>query len=404
MSRTVRWAREHREGLEDGPVAFATTVIELALLVDGSPGVTLLGVLVTVVAGAALWFRRRAPLPVLAVTALLTLLLVLTGDYPGGAPVIVALFTVAELRDRWVSLAALVPTAVLLQAGAVSSVPTSVLGWALGVALQSRRRWTRALEERAEHLEREREQLDQLAVHRERAAVARELHDIVAHSVTVMLMGVRGARDVLNSAPDVADETLRQVEESGERSVAELRRILGVLRADGVSQGGAPVRPAPSLSELDDLVAGYRAAGLPVVLDRPGRWPALPAGTQLSVYRVVEEALTNVVRHANANAVSVRLTTSATALTVVVENDSSRAVPQSSVAGHGIIGMRERVASAGGHLTTGPLPDGGFRVRATFPASAAGDPGEASTSAPSVPEIDHVTRVPGVGAAQGWCR
>ena len=167
--------------------------------------------------------------------------------------------------------------------------------WALGAYVQTRRRYLQEQRDRAADLEREREQLARIAEHEERASIARELHDIVAHSVTVMLVGVRGARDVLRSNPRVADETLARVETSGEQSLAELRRILALMRGP---EHGAEARPQPSLGQLADLVTEYRDAGLPVRLTVTGEPRSLPGGIELSVYRIVQEALTNALKHA----------------------------------------------------------------------------------------------------------
>jgi signal transduction histidine kinase len=218
---------------------------------------------------------------------------------------------------------------------------------------------------RTAHAEREREQLARIALHEERAAIARELHDIVAHSVTVMLVGVRGARDVLHTAPAVADDTLARVETSGEQSLAELRRILTLLRSP---DHGAESRPQPSLADLDDLVADYRAAGLPVRLEVTGQRRPLPGGVELSVYRVVQEALTNVLRHSHPSRVTVTLSFRSSRLEVEVVDDATTPTDQGSrTTGHGILGMRERVVLLGGELETGRRVGGGYRVAAWLP-------------------------------------
>ena len=176
--------------------------------------------------------------------------------------------------------------------------------WGLGAYAQTQRRYRHELQERAASAEREREQLARIAVHEERASIARELHDIVAHSVSVMLVGVRGARDVLRTSPDAAEDTLARVERSGEQSLAELRRILALLREP---EQRAESRPQPSLAELDELVASYRAAGLPVRLEVIGEPTPLPSGVELSVYRIVQEALTNALKHSDPTNVTVTL-------------------------------------------------------------------------------------------------
>ncbi|MFE1205951.1 histidine kinase [Streptomyces sp. NPDC058762] len=214
------------------------------------------------------------------------------GYSPGGAPVVVALASLADLRERSVSVAALVPTALFLLLASASSLPVPIGAWALGSYLQTRRRYTRALEDRAATLEREREQLDQIAAQRERTSIARreqldqiaaqrertsiarELHDIVTHSVTVTLIGVRGARDILPTEPRVAAETLERVEVNAEQSLAELRRILGLLRTP---DNGAQWRPSRRSAGSTSWSPSTGPPGCPCDWRSParhGRWPA----------------------------------------------------------------------------------------------------------------------------------
>ncbi|MEV4622958.1 sensor histidine kinase [Asanoa sp. NPDC049573] len=362
----VRWTWARRVAVLDVIVAAVTTGVEIGVLVDGWPGVTATAIVLTVLAGALLTVRRRLPLVVLSGTGALAAVEVALHGYPGGAPVIVAMYTVAQLCERWISLAVLLPTAALLQVGSISSPPIAIGAWALGAYVQTRHRYTAALEDRAAHLERERDQAREIAKQQERASIARELHDIVAHSVTVMLLGVRGARDVMRTAPEVADETLRGVERTAEESVAELRRILAVLR--GPDQV-ADVRPPPGLALLEELVDGYRTAGLPVELRIQGPARPLDSGIELSVYRIVEEALTNVLRHARPNTVAVALRFHPSTLEVEIEDDGAPVAP--TRAGHGILGMRERVAALGGVIDVGERAGGGFRVGARLPIDEA---------------------------------
>ncbi|EHN73899.1 two-component system sensor kinase [Streptomyces coelicoflavus ZG0656] len=358
-----------RSALLDLALAMITTGVEIGLLFDDGTPVGPVPVVVTVLAGCGLLVRRRAPLTVLVAACAGAAVLVPLGYYPGGAPVVVALASLADLRERSVSVAALVPTALFLQSASISSLPVSIGAWALGSYLQTRRRYTRALEDRAATLERERGQLDQIAAQRERTSIARELHDIVAHSVTVMLIGVRGARDVLPTDPRVAAETLERVEVNAEQSLAELRRILGLLRAP---DHGAQWRPQPSLGQLAELVSGYRAAGMPVRLESTGTARPLAGGLELSAYRIVEEALTNVLRHSDPTRVTVTLHYGRTHLRVTVEDDGGGPRdPDPSSAGHGIRGMRERAAVTGGSLDARPTADG-FVVTARLPAGDAG--------------------------------
>ena len=322
---------------------------ELALLLDdGSASATAIGL--TVVSGAALALRRSAPILVLAVALVAAIGIVAGGETPSGLILLIALYTVAADCDRRTSLAALAPTAAVVTglsvaAGvsedhATASIVANALAagalaagvWGLGAYAQARR-------ERAADLVREREQRAQMAVQHERAAIARELHDIVAHSVSVMLIGVRGAREVLRASPDEAEDALARVEATGDQSLAELRRLLALMRtpADAIDQ-----RPQPSLADLDALIAEYRDAGLPVRWEITGVPRPLPGGVELSVYRIVQEALTNVLKHAQPTHVVVTLAFGGAGLEV--RGDRRRAA---APRGHGARPRHRRDARAG---------------------------------------------------------
>jgi signal transduction histidine kinase len=174
---------------------------------------------------------------------------------------------------------------------------------------------------------------------------------------------------VLPAAPDVAEETLARVERSGEQSLAELRRLLALLRT---SEPAVKSHPQPSLAELDELVASYRAAGLPVRLEVIGEPMPLPGGVELSVYRILQEALTNALKHSHPTMVIVTLAFRDTRLELEVVDDGSPTSPGPAATGQGLIGMRERVALLGGELETGQREGGGFRVAARLPAGGSG--------------------------------
>ena len=331
-------------------------------------------VVLAFVAGAVLVLRRRHPLPTLGVSLVAVLGVAIAGVTPAAVAPLIGLYTVATLCERRVSVAALVLTVPVVTTLVVPfgdqlfdpilAAACSVGAWGLGVYVETRRKYRRELERREAFIERERQQLARLAAHEERAAIARELHDIVAHSVTVMLVGVRGARDVLRSQPEVADATLGKVETSGEQSLVELRRILELLREPA---DAAESRPQPSLAQLDGLVAEYRSAGLPVMLERIGDQRPLPGGVELSVYRIVQEALTNVLKHARASSVVVTLAFRDSGLELEVVDDGAPLRREAVMPGHGLVGMRERVALLGGELETGRRASGGFRVAARLP-------------------------------------
>jgi signal transduction histidine kinase len=373
--------RSRRAFVFDLALALAATAVELGQVLGAAetPAGPALGL--AVVAGGAIVLRRRVPLVVLATTLAATVAIVGFGSDPSGIPVLIALYTAAavcELRVSLVALALTAATAATLSAltvdapgrqasatsGAIIAVGLTIGIWALGAYAQTRSRYLRELHERAASAEREREQLARIAVHRERAAIARELHDIVAHSVSVMLVGVRGARDVLRTSPEAADDTLRRVERSGEQSLAELRRILALLREP---EQTVQSRPQPSLAQLSELVASYRDAGLPARLEVVGEPMPLPSGIELSVYRVVQEALTNTLKHSDPTAVTVTLAFRNSRLELEVVDDGTPRTPGEEAAGQGLIGMRERVVLLGGRLETGERAGGGFRVAAELP-------------------------------------
>ena len=365
----------------DGALALAAAAAEVGQVFgfDRSPPPVAVGL--AFLAGAALVWRRRQPLLTLGVSLAAVSGVTIADASPLGLAPLIALYTVAARCERRVSLAALAVTIPIAFATSVASpsndqpidpglaVVCSAAAWGLGVYVETRRKYRRELEHRAALLERERDQLARIATHEERASIARELHDIVAHSVTVMLVGVRGARDVLRSDPDVADTTLGKVETSAEQSLAELRRILALLRAPA---DGAESRPQPSLAQVDQLVAEYRDAGLPVTLERIGRQRPLPGGFELSVYRIVQEALTNVLKHAYPGRVVVTLAFSDSRLDLEVIDDGSPQRQDAVAPGHGLVGMRERVALLGGELEAGRRASGGFRVAARLPVGADG--------------------------------
>jgi signal transduction histidine kinase len=376
-----RRPRGRRSLAFDLALALGAATAELRQVIGASGSPTAAAIVLAVVAGGALVLRRASPLPVLATTLAASAAIVALGDDPSGVSAGIALYTTAALCERRVSLAALVATTAIAATGSAITADTPgrqtsatfgaiIAGmlaggiWGLGAYAQTQRRYRRELQERAASAEREREQLARIAVHEERASIARELHDIVAHSVSVMLVGVRGARDVLRAAPDAADDALARVERSGEQSLVELRRILALLREP---EQTAESHPQPSLAELDELVASYCAAGLPARLEVIGQPMPLPSGVELSVYRVAQEALTNALKHSDPTNVTLTLAFRDSGLELEVVDDGTTATPDAATTGQGLVGMRERVALLGGELETGPREGGGFRVAARLP-------------------------------------
>jgi signal transduction histidine kinase len=245
------------------------------------------------------------------------------------------------------------------------------LSWVLGEFVGARRAYNSEVERRLALLETERDHQAKLAVGEERARIARELHDVVAHAVSVMVVQSEGAAYAVRSDPDLAEQAIRTVAQTGRDALTEMRRLLGVLRSDPAAETGrAPQPGAQSISELAERV---RAVGVPVVLELTGELDDLPAGVGLGIYRIVQEALTNTIKHAGPGA-SAAVKVKRTAEQVELEiSDRGRGARRGDLAsgGNGLIGMRERANVFGGTLTAGPGPTGGWRVHAVLPLSSA---------------------------------
>jgi signal transduction histidine kinase len=265
---------------------------------------------------------------------------------------------VAWVADRVIS-GRVVPWDLVYDASFVA-VPT-ICGRAVGV----HRRQAEQLRTLTARLERERAALARLAVVEERTRVARDLHDTIAHGLGIMVLQAGGAQQVLTSNPDAARHALRAIQDTGRTVVDELGRLLAVLRPD---EADTPRAPRPGLGQLDELVAHVRRAGLPVDLRFEGRRTRLPVGIDVSTYRIIQEGLTNALKHAGPVATAVTLSYQPHALTVEIRNAaaSGHAVAAAS-GGHGLMGMRERVAMYGGELQAGPGPAGGYTLRARLP-------------------------------------
>ncbi|HSP72075.1 MAG TPA: sensor histidine kinase, partial [Gaiellaceae bacterium] len=241
------------------------------------------------------------------------------------------------------------------------------LAWITGLGLRRRTEHAAALEERAALLEQRRQEESRLAVAEERARIARELHDVVAHSVSVMTVQVGAVRRLLTPEQEREREALETVERTGREALAEMRRLLGVLRE---TEDGAALEPQPGLDQIDRLLERARTAGLPVELSVEGAPRPLAPGVDLNAYRIVQEALTNALKHTSGATAEVRLRYQGDSLELEVANDGT-AVLSGDGSGHGLVGMRERVHVCGGRLEAGPRPEGGFLVRATLPVESA---------------------------------
>ena len=229
-----------------------------------------------------------------------------------------------------------------------------------------------------EHLE-----VTRRAVEEERARIAAELHDVVTHNVSVMVVQAGAGRRVLDSSPGDAREAMLAIEASGRTAMTELRHLLGLLAPSGAPELDAPedqgpLRPQPGLEEVPALVGRVRSAGLPVELCVTGTERGLPQGPDLAAYRVVQEALTNVIKHADGARTKVRIEYGARDLIIDVANVAGESAHSAGRSGRGLIGLRERIAIYGGSLEIGPRPGGGWRVRATIPLERAGEPAPVS--------------------------
>ncbi|MGW6581201.1 sensor histidine kinase [Streptomyces globisporus] len=342
--------------------------------------------------------RRKAPEKMLLLAILVGVVQLVFNVRPGvgNFAMLVITYTVATVGERWASRLALIgslsaaalsqlrweaePGGSWLQVIFVTVIMTVpfVLAWVLGDSLRTRRAYFDQLEERAARLEREREAQSKVAVAAERARIARELHDVVAHNVSVMVVQADGAAYVMDAAPDQAKQALETISGTGRQALAEMRRLLGVLRTGDAPESGEYV-PQPDVEQIEDLVAQVRQTGLEVDFKVEGTPRPLPSGVELTAYRVVQEALTNTRKHGGPDAgASVRLVYFDDGLGLLIEDDGRGAAHElyedggADGAGHGMIGMRERVGMVGGTLDAGPRPGGGFRISALLPLKPPG--------------------------------
>jgi signal transduction histidine kinase len=365
------------------PVVLAVLAVT-QLVSDRPPGSPTLQTVSALAAVLPLAARRRAPLTVTLVVMSAVVVQVMAA---GGEPATFASFLAAmvcvytlarEARPvpmvvGFVLVAGAVTTTALLQARTTpihvfdAVYPLVYFGIAGGLGGFVRQRALRlsAVEGRATVLEGALEREAELAAAQERARIARELHDVVAHGLSLMVVQAEAAEEMLTRSPEAAAQPLRRVQDTGRQSLAEMRRLLGVLRSAG--DEAASTAPQPSLNRLPDLVQEAADVGLTVTVDIEGQPAELPLGVELAAYRVVQEALTNTRRHAHARTARVRLSYSPEALRVEVTDDGTGIGVHPNPAGHGLIGMRERAALYGGSLDAGPRADGGFRVVAVLP-------------------------------------
>lgn len=400
----VQWFRDH-PALADALLAGALGVFAIIGLFTIDPDLSeasnrdpdALAVLLVLALSALLAVRRRWPIPVLWLGAAATVTYWVRDYVDAGVSmvVLILLYTVAAHCERRHALPhVLGVTTILLgvmivgvfadeedlpAVAVLANVVIFLTALVLGDSMRNRRAYLAEVEARAERAEAARETAALRAVQEERTRIARDLHDVVAHSVSVMVIQAGAARRVLDRHPEQAAESLGIIERTGRDALDELRRVLGVLRS---SDGDASTAPQPTADDLESLVRHWREAGLPVELHVDGAPFDLSAGVGLTVYRVVQEALTNVMKHAGPASATVHVRYRPDTVSIVVTDDGRgpRAhddpIPSAQ---QGLIGMRERVELFGGSLTVGPRPGGGFQVRAALPVPSAVPAGQAAT-------------------------
>jgi signal transduction histidine kinase len=344
-----------------------------------------LAYLLLVGGAAALLLRRRWPLPVLAVT-LACGLAYAARTYPEGPSqlaVFPALWTVAltlPRRRAWLAAAVAAVAAAsaelflygdtMFDGEPLYAAVTVLAAMWWGEAVRARRAYVAELRDRAERAERTREEEARRRVDEERLRIARELHDVVSHTIGVISVQAGVAAHLLHRRPDKAADSLAAIRQASDEALGELHAMLGVLRQGDGDGGRAPLAPAPGLAELDALVAQAAGAGIEVKVAVEGEPRRLPSAVDLAAYRVVQESLTNVVRHAGASQAEITVTHLDDRVVVEVLDDGAAPAGNGAVgSGQGIPGMRERARALGGSLEAGPRPGGGFRVQASLPVA-----------------------------------
>jgi signal transduction histidine kinase len=350
---------------------------------NGANGPVWLDILLVVAIITPLLLRRRYGFGALAAVPVLVVFATLLDDrlVPSNLALLLVgwaiVFLMAQLRDRRQAVAGLVlvlgaQTAVARAdpkgsaGGYVFGAILFIVLWIIGFLLGRKFEEGDLAKERAVRAEREREERARLAVAEERARIARELHDVVGHSVSVMTVQASGVRRLLRPDQEREREALLIVERTGREALAEMRRMVGVLRRP---EEGPALAPQPSLEHVERLVEQAREGGLPVELRIEGNAIELPAGIDLTAYRLVQEGLTNAMKHADASRAEVLVTYGDDQVEVSV-SDNGNGVGNGDGGGHGLVGMRERVLVYGGELDAGPQPGGGYRLRAKLPVTA----------------------------------
>ena len=385
--------------VQDSLIAAALTATSLVGAVthlhvdlpEGGGDVTLrsldaLGVALILLQTTPLVWRRRAPVVVLSVVTASLFLYSTLGYFRSFASFgfLLALYTVAAYRDRRTSIPAGIASAVvvflILAIGREPIEPDTVIAeclivgaaWFIGDGFRIRRGQFVQLEDRAARLERAGEEMAQHAVAEERRVIARELHDVVAHNVSVIVTQAGAAERIRGTHPEEALATLGVIERTGREALVEMRRLMGILRTE--TERPATLSPQPGLQSLDILVGQIREAGVPINVKIEGTRQSLPPGLDLSAFRIVQEALTNVLKHAGPAYVEVTVRYEGSRLVLIIDDNGSGAGGRNGDASrptYGHLGMRERVGLFGGELRVGMRPSGGYRVTASLPLDEA---------------------------------
>ena len=382
--RAIWRAGTSRELLVDVVIAtllFALSLTLLLPLADRTdvPSPLPLGIALLVVHCGCLAWRRTAPVTVLIVNLASAVVFFVLGFPPValGVAMLVALYTAGSRAERRISLPLAVATVALMAIALatesrgvdVSTIVGNALvfavTWYLGDSTRERRRYVHALEERTEELERARDELARQAVAQERVRIARELHDIVAHSMGMIAVQAGVGRHVIDSKPEDAKTSLETIERASKSALQEIRGMLGLLRS---SDEAASKTPSPGLDDLSALIQEVRTTGVDAELQLETPPRPIPLGVEVTVYRIIQEALTNVIKHASATRARACVWFADDALRVEVVDDGVTATATAAnQGGLGLAGMRERVSLHGGTFEAGPLPEGGFKVWASIP-------------------------------------
>jgi signal transduction histidine kinase len=397
------WLRRHPV-LVDSVLALVVSTLGLVVVGDagGHHVPRLVSRLFVVAMVVPIVVRRKYPVGAFVAILIVGAAEVLLLPRPVGSDVavLVVLYTLAAYRPRRIAvpglLACLAGSAVAIAAWAPSRARAdwytvtvmlavfclpALTAWLLGDMMRWRRGFYAALEERAARLERERDAQAQIAAAAERARIARELHDVVAHNVSVMVVQADGASYALDADPERARQALSAISATGRQALAEMRSLLGVLRS---ASDDPELAPQPGIEQLSGLMEQARASGLPVSFTVEGVPRPLPQSAALTAYRVVQESLTNARKHGGPRVTAtVTLRFCEDGVSIAVTDDGKGTAGAADGLGHGLIGMRERVELFGGTVSAGPRPGGGYRVAATLPVTA--PPGPAPSSASPAP-------------------